>query len=178
MRRRGKTGRITGLADATPAPVSFFRSRLSLLDFELAQLYAVKTKALKQAVKRNIRRFPSDFMFELTKDEWLELVTNCDHIPASLKHSYIIPMAFTEQGVAMLSSVLRSEVAIDVNIQIMRAFVKLRKFAASHEELAKKLKDLEKAVKGHGGDIKLIFATINTMLNPKAKKKPQIGFKP
>jgi uncharacterized protein (UPF0335 family) len=87
-------------------------------------------------------------------------------------------MAFTEQGVAMLSSVLRSEVAIDVNIQIMRAFVKLRKLAVSHEELAKKLKDLEKSVKGHGGDIKLIFATINTMLNPRTKKKPQIGFKP
>lgn len=154
------------------------RGQRILLDFELAQLYEVKTKALKQAVKRNLRRFPADFMFELAKDEWLELVTNCDHIPVSLKHSYIIPMAFTEQGVAMLSSVLRSEVAIDVNIQIMRAFVKLRKLAASHEELAKKLKDLEKAVKGHGGDIKLIFATINTMLNPRTKKKPQIGFKP
>lgn len=154
------------------------RGQRVLLDFELAQLYDVKTKALKQAVKRNIRRFPSDFMFELTKDEWLELVTNCDHIPANIKYSYVLPMAFSEQGVAMLSSVLRSEVALDVNIQIMRAFVKLRKFAASHEELAKRLKELEKAVKGHGGDIKLIFATINTMLNPKPKKKPQIGFKP
>lgn len=87
-------------------------------------------------------------------------------------------MAFTKHGVVMLSSVLKSEHAIEVNIQIARAFVKLRKLIASHEEIARKLQELEKTARGNTGDIKLIFATINSMLKPKAKKKPQIGFKP
>ena len=84
-----------------------------MLDFDLAELYQVKTKVLKQAVKRNNQRFPSDFMFQLSKDEWNELVTNCDQLPENLKHSYINPTAFTEQGVAMLSTVLRSDTAIN-----------------------------------------------------------------
>jgi len=83
-----------------------------MLDFDLAVIYEAPTKALKQAVKRNMRRFPPDFMFELTKEEWKELVTNCDQIPESMKHSYIPPFAFTEHGVTMLSTVLRSDVAI------------------------------------------------------------------
>ena len=94
-----------------------------MLDFDLAIIYQVPTKALKQAVKRNMKRFPEDFMFVLTNDEWNELVTNCDHIPKKLKHSYILPFAFTEHGVAMLSSVLNSKTAIATNINIMRAFV-------------------------------------------------------
>lgn len=93
-----------------------------MLDFHLAELYGVQTKVLKQAVKRNEKRFPSDFRFTMTKEEWDELVTICDQLPESLKHSYILPDCFTEQGVAMLSSVLRSQTAIDVNISIMRAF--------------------------------------------------------
>ena len=97
-----------------------------MLDFDLAAIYQVPTKALKQSVKRNIRRFPCDFMFELSKDEWFELVTNCDHIPDTMKHSYIPPYAFTEHGVTMLSSVLRSDIAIDASILIVRAFVAMR----------------------------------------------------
>ena len=85
-----------------------------MLDFDLAEMYGVPTKALKQAVKRNMKRFPSDFMFELTKNEWKELVTNCYHMPETMKHSYIPPFAFTEHGVTMLSSVLRSDIAIEV----------------------------------------------------------------
>lgn len=96
---------------------------------------------LKQAVRRNIQRFPSDFMFELSDAEWMELVTICDHIPESLKHSYINPMVFTEQGVAMLSSVLRSQKAIEVNISIMRAFVALRQYAFGYAELNRKLEE-------------------------------------
>lgn len=110
-----------------------------MLDFDLAELYGVKTKVLKQAVKRNIKRFPSDFMIELTKNEWNELVTNCDQLPETIKHSYIFPYAFTEQGVAMLSTVLRSETAIEVNISIMRAFVALRQYALGYAELNQKL---------------------------------------
>ena len=97
-----------------------------MLDFDLAGIYEIPTKALKQAVKRNPRRFPPDFMFELTKDEWIELVTNCDHIPDTMKHSYVSPFAFTELGATMLSSVLRSDVAIDASVLVVRAFVTAR----------------------------------------------------
>lgn len=99
-----------------------------MLDFDLAGMYEVSTKALKQSVRRNIQRFPSDFMFELTKTEWNELVTNCDHLPETLKYSYIQPFAFTEHGVTMLSSILRSDIAINISIQIVRAFVAMRQF--------------------------------------------------
>jgi len=97
-----------------------------MLDFDLATMYQVETKRLKEAVRRNIERFPDDFMFQLTKNEWNELVANCDQLPPNLKHSYIIPSAFTQEGVAMLSGVLRSPVAIAANIRIMRAFVAVR----------------------------------------------------
>jgi len=112
-----------------------------MLDFDLAEMYEVKTKVLKQAVKRNISRFPPDFMFELTTQEWDELVTICDHLPETLKYSYISPTVFTEQGVAMLSSVLRSEKAIEVNIQIIRAFVLLRQYALGYAELNRKMEE-------------------------------------
>jgi hypothetical protein len=154
------------------------RGHRVMFDFYLAQLYEVKTKALKQAVKRNIARFPEDFMFELTKSEWKEEVTNCDLLSDTAKFSNVAPFAFTEHGILMLSSILRSTKAVEVNIQITRTFIKLRKAASSHEELARKIKDLEKTVKGNNNDIKFIFATINTMLNPRTKKKPKIGFKP
>lgn len=110
-----------------------------MLDFHLAELYQVETRALKQAVKRNLPRFPSDFMFELTKNEWKELITICDKLPEKIKYSPALPMAFCEQGIAMLSSVLRSKTAIDVNISIMRAFVTLRQFASEFTELNQKL---------------------------------------
>jgi len=97
-----------------------------MLDFDLAVIYETPTKVLKQAVRRNMRRFPPDFMFELTKAEWKEVVTNCDNIPETMKYSYIPPFAFTEHGATMLSSVLRSDVAIDASILVVRAFVAVR----------------------------------------------------
>jgi hypothetical protein len=98
-----------------------------MLDFDLAEMYSVETKRLKEQVRRNIERFPDDFMFQLSKIEWKELVAICDQLPNNIKHSPITPFAFTEEGVAMLSGVLRSPVAIQVNISIMRAFVAIRK---------------------------------------------------
>ena len=112
-----------------------------MFDFNLAEMYDVETKVLKQAVRRNIHRFPSDFMFELSNNEWNELVTICDRLPKSQKHSSVSPFAFTEQGVAMLSGVLKSERAIDVNINIMRAFVVLRQYALGYAELNQKLEN-------------------------------------
>ncbi len=169
---------LTAAPDAIESKIYSIRGQRVMLDSDLAELYEVKTKALKQAVKRNIARFPDDFMFELSTEERDELVTICDRLRESLKHSSVLPIAFTEHGVVMLSSVLKSERAVEVSIQVTRAFVKLRKLIASHEEIARKLHELEKTVRGNSADIKLIFATINSMLNPRAKKKPQIGFKP
>ena len=94
-----------------------------MLDFDLADLYQVETRRLKEQVKRNIERFPEDFMFQLSKYEWMELVAICDKLPENIKHSPVTPLAFTREGIAMLSGILRSPVAIQVNINIMRAFV-------------------------------------------------------
>ena len=105
------------------------RGRRVMIDYDLAEMYQVPTKVLKQAVRRNIERFPDDFMFELTQKEFDELVTICDHM---LKHSYIAPLAFTQEGAATLSGVLRSPTAIQVNINIMRAFVAVREYLLSH----------------------------------------------
>jgi hypothetical protein len=119
-----------------------FRGFKVMIDADLAVLYGVPTKALKQQVKRNIERFPADFMFELSKDEKDELVTNCDRL-SILKHSSINPMVFTEQGVSMLSSVLRSGKAIKINIEIMRAFARYRSLLRENEELKKEILKLD-----------------------------------
>ena len=119
-----------------------FRGYKVMIDADLALLYGVSTKALKQQVKRNIERFPKDFMFELSKNEKNELVTNCDRL-ALLKHSSVNPLAFTEQGVSMLSSVLRSEKAIQINIEIMRAFARYRALLRENEELKKEILKLD-----------------------------------
>lgn len=149
------------------------RGQRVMLDSDLALLYQVETKSLKRAVKRNIERFPPDFMFELTKEE--ANILRCQNGTSSWGGSRYLPYAFTEQGVAMLSTVLSSKVAIDINIQIMRAFVSVRQFAVSHQELAKRLSEVEKSVKDHGYSIKFVLDTIDKML--REKKRPQIGFK-
>ena len=169
---------LTTTPDAIESKIFVVRGHRIMFDFDLANLYEVETRVLKQSVRRNLGRFPEDFMFQLSKEEWKEVVTNCDKLPNTIKYSPSLPFAFTEHGVVMLSSVLKSERAVEVSIQVTRAFVKLRKLIASHEEIARKLQELEKTVRGNSADIKLIFATINSMLNPRAKKKPQIGFKP
>ena len=118
------------------------RGKRVMLDFDLAQMYQIQTKALKQAVKRNVERFPNDFMFQLTDKEWNELVTNCDRLPTSIKHSSIIPVAFTQEGVASLSGVLRSEVAINAYISIMRAFVAVRNYIATTSAITTELAEI------------------------------------
>ena len=119
------------------------RGKEVMIDRDLAVLYKVETKVLNQAVKRNVKRFPSDFMFQLTEDEKNELVTKCDRFNR-LKHSTVNPYAFTEQGVYMLATVLKSDVAIEVNIAIMRTFAKLREFTKHYNALAKKIMELER----------------------------------
>ncbi|MDD4907451.1 MAG: ORF6N domain-containing protein [Candidatus Omnitrophica bacterium] len=147
-----------------------------MLDRDLANLYGVAVKALNQAVKRNIKRFPGDFMFQLTEIETGKLVTICDRFN-TMKHSTVMPYAFTEQGVAMLSSVLNSEKAIRINILIMRAFTKLREILLTHKELAIKINVLEKKYAEHDETIKSIFEAIKQLLEPSpVKEKRMIGF--
>lgn len=114
-----------------------------MLDFDLAELYETENRALKQSVKRNAARFPSDFMFQLTKEEWQELITVCDKLPKGVKFSPVPPLAFTEQGVAMLAGILKTRKAIEVNISIMRAFVEIRRYALNYGDLAERLRALE-----------------------------------
>lgn len=146
-----------------------------MLDFHLAELYNVKTKVLKQAVKRNIQQFPSDFMFELDKEEFHQLVTICDQFPETLKHSSVSPMVFTEQGVAMLSTVLRSQTAINVNISIMRAFVLMRQMVIGYNELLKRIEELEESTDAQFSEI---YQTLTQLLSkPDPKPRKPIGYR-
>lgn len=152
--------------------IFLIRGQKVMLDRDLAGLYGVATKVLNQAVKRNIKRFPDDFMFKLTQSEKNELVTNCDRF-RTLKHSTVTPYAFTEQGVAMLSSVLNSERAVQVNIAIMRVFVKLREMIASNKELSKRLDELEKK---YDSQFRVVFDAIRQLMTPPEPKRKRIGF--
>lgn len=143
-----------------------------MIDSDLALLYHVQTKALKQQVKRNAVRFPADFMFELTTLEKNELVTNCDRL-AYLKHSSINPLAFTEQGVAMLSSVIRSRKAILINIEIMRSFAKYRAILRETEVLSRNLKILDDKL---DKTVRFLIEKIDDLHQRGAKHRP-IGFK-
>ncbi len=152
------------------------RGEKVLLDRDLAELYDVETKVLKQAVRRNIKRFPNDFMFELTKEEfenWRSQFVTSNSDKMGLRYK---PMVFTEQGVAMLSSVLRSNRAIEVNIAIMRVFVQLRKMISSHKELAHKLSELEQRLEGHDEQIQVVFEAIKQLMAPPKKPRKKIGF--
>lgn len=146
-----------------------------MLDFHLAELYGVETRALKQAVRRNRKRFPPDFMFQLNQTEWRELITNCDNLSSRIKFSPALPFVFTEQGVAMLSTVLRSSKAIQVNISIMRAFVLMRQYHLDFKELKLQLEKLEKDMNRKFKDI---YEALNYLLHPPHPPKRPIGFKP
>jgi len=152
--------------------ILLMRGQKVMLSTDLAELYQVEPRALVQAVKRNIARFPQDFMFQLTEEEY-----------SNLKSQFVIsswggvrrarPYAFTEQGVAMLSSILRSSRAIQVNIEIMRAFVRLRRMLASHADLARKLDALERK---YDAQFKVVFDAIRELMKPPESKKRPIGF--
>ena len=146
-----------------------------MLDKDLAELYEVSTKRLNEQVRRNISRFPADFMFQLTKDESSSLRSQFVTLKRGGHRKYL-PYVFTEQGVAMLSSVINSERAIQVNIAIMRAFVKLRQILSTNKELAGKLKELEHKVEKHDTEIHAIFEAIRQLMAPPDKPKRRIGF--
>ena len=149
-----------------------------MLDYHLAELYQVETRALKQAVKRNIERFPSDFMFVLTKEEanlLLSIGVSQNVIPPDYNFGVAMPMAFTEQGVAMLSSVLRSKVAIEVNISIMRAFVLMRQMAIGYEELLKRIEELEVSTDAQFNELYQALTQLLSQSKQQKERRP-VGF--
>ena len=151
------------------------RGERVMLDYDLAAVYGVTTKALNQTVKRNRGRFPADFVFELTLDEKNELVTNCDRL-AALKHSSSIPYAFTEHGAVMLASILKSERAMEVSVFVVRAFIRMRRMLADQRRFAIKLAELESKLAAHDKDFQVVFAAIKQLMQPPEPKKKRIGF--
>ena len=159
--------------EAIVSKVLFLRGEKVLLDRDLAELYGVETRVLNQAVRRNARRFPKDFMFTLTREEVTRISQSVTS--SQVKYSKRVT-AFTEQGVAMLSSVLNSDRAIEVNVAIMRAFVQLRRMIGSHEELARKLAELEARLSEHDEQIQAIFEAIRQLMAPPDRPPKKIGF--
>jgi hypothetical protein len=154
------------------------RNQKVMLDEDLAQMYRVETRRLNEQVKRNLNRFPKDFMFTLTEKEYENLKSQ--NATSSWGGRRKLPNAFTEQGVAMLSSILNSDVAIEVNIRIIRVFTKLREYALTHKEILVQLAKLEKEVKGNSKDIENIFMVLKELIEKQEKPLPprnKIGFK-
>ncbi|MGE0269461.1 MAG: ORF6N domain-containing protein [Candidatus Omnitrophota bacterium] len=161
----GKTAVVTVIANK----IFIVRGQKVILDHDLAQLYEVETKHLTRQVRRNKIRFPSDFMFQLTKDEYLR----CQNGTSKRGGRRYLPYTFTEHGVAMLSSVLNSERAVLANIDIMRAFIKLREILSTHKNLARKLKDLEKK---YDAQFQGVFNALRRLISEDEKPKTPIGF--
>ena len=159
--------------------IFLIRGQKVMIDRDLAILYGVPTKVLKQAVKRNRERFPSDFMFEMSGKEFQnwrsQFVTSNSTVKMGLRYR---PYCFTEQGVAMLSSVLKSKKAIEVNIRIIRVFTKMREVLLTHKEILLKFEQLEKKVTKNDDDIQLIFEALKQLLHTPNPPRKRIGFKP
>ena len=157
--------------------IYLIRSKKVMIDRDLAELYQVETRVLNQAIRRNIGRFPEDFMFQLTDKEfenWKSQIVISKSEKMGLRKR---PLAFTEQGVAMLSSVLNSETAIAVNIQIIRVFTRMRELLLTHKDILLQLEKIEKKLTSHDDDIALIFQYLKKLLNPPQPPRPKIGFR-
>jgi hypothetical protein len=152
------------------------RGKKVMLDYDLALLYHDEAKALKRAVRRNRDRFPDDFMFELNKDEYDSLRSQFGALKRG-QHAKYLPYAFTEQGVAMLSSVLNSKLAIQINIRIMRAFVRMKNLVADNTDLRKAIEHIEKRLDVHDQQIKIAFAALKSILQPEPETPPQLPAK-
>jgi len=153
--------------------IYFLRGEKAMIDHDLAKLYTVETRVLKQAVRRNINRFPDDFMFELTDDE-IDLVVSQKLIPSKKFFGGARPFAFTEQGVAMLSSILNSDRAIQVNIVIMRTFVKLRQLLQDNKDIVEKIEKLEQK---YDKQFKVVFTALQQLIKEENEPRPKVGFK-
>ena len=157
--------------------IYFIRELKVMIDSDLAELYGVETKVLKQQVKRNMERFPEDFMFELTDEEFANL--RSQFVTSSWGGARYLPMVFTEQGVAMLSSVLRSKQAIKVNIQIMRIFTKVRQLLTDNLSVRLEIEEIKKKLANQDKNIELVFNYLDELMERQVNPKPhkEIGFK-
>jgi len=155
--------------------IYLLRGQKVMLDEDLAELYQVPTGRLNEQVKRNIARFPADFMFQLTKEEFENLKSQ--NATSSWGGRRKLPFAFTEHGVLMLSSVLNSERAVSVNIQIMRIYTKMREMLMTNQEILLKLEQLERQTFQNSDDIQMIFTALKELLNPPQEPRPRIGFR-
>jgi hypothetical protein len=164
-------------AQAIEKRIFVVRERQVMLDEDLADLYGVETKRLIQQVKRNLKRFPGDFMFQLTSAEAEALRSQIATSNDGRGGRRYAPYVFTEQGVAMLSGVLRSERAITVNIEIMRAFVELRRVASSYAAIEKRLEEIERELGGHDEQLTEIFAALRQLISPPVRPKRPVGFR-
>ena len=162
--------------DIIYSKIYLIRKNKVMLGFRLASLYNVEPKVLNQSVKRNIERFPSDFMFQLTAKEWHSLRSQIVTLDGRGKYPKYLPFVFTEQGVSMLSSVLNSPRAIAVNIQIMRIFVRMRKMISGYKALLKKIQELEKTQHTSNKNIASIYEIIKELLDPSIENRP-VGFR-
>lgn len=152
-----------------------FREQKVMLDSDLAALYGVETKVLNQAVKRNLNRFPDDFMFQLSETEFENLMSQ--NVTSSWGGRRKLPYVFTEQGIAMLSSVLTSQIAVDVNIRIIRIFTRLRDMLSTNKDILWKLEQLEQQVTNNSRDTELIFQTLRQLLETPAEERKAVGYK-
>ncbi len=176
MNKRKASMSIRTSEEVISQKIFLIRGQRVMLDYDLAVLYGVETRVLKQQVKRNIHRFPKDFMFILNKKE-IDLLVSQFVIPSKSYLGGALPMAFTEQGIAMLSSILNSEQAIAVNIQIIRLFVKMRQLILAHKQILNKIVAMENRLSNHDEEIIRIFEYIKSLLEPAIKNRKPIGFK-
>jgi ORF6N domain len=167
--------KVAILDEAVISKIHIVRGQKVMLDKDLAELYNVTTGNLNKAVNRNLTRFPEDFMFQLVEKEFKDLIFQ--NGTSSWGGTRKLPYAFTEQGVAMLSSVLNSERAVLVNIHIIRVFTRMREMLSTHKDVLLKLEQLERKVVSQDDDIKLIFEYLKELLNPPDEPRPKIGFK-
>jgi len=157
--------------------ILLIRGQRVMLDADLAMLYGVPTRVLNQAVRRNLKRFPQDFMFKLTQPEKDQVITICDHLK-NLKYAKALPNAFTEHGAIMVASVLNTERAVQTSVFVVRAFVKLREMLSTHKELAHKLAALERKLQNHDESIRSLVVAIRQLMRPPEPETPKkrIGF--
>jgi len=181
MAKSNQTRAITILDEVVMSKIYLIRGQKVMLDTDLAELYGVETKRLKEQVRRNIERFPDDFMFELTQDEYRQLKEQFEQTGRG-EHSKYPPFAFTEHGVLMLSSVLNSDRAIKVNIQVMRVYIRLREMIMLNKDILKHLESIERKLSEHDNQIILIFEYLKQLEQAKQqeleqKNRPKIGFR-
>jgi hypothetical protein len=163
--------------EAIASKILLIRAQKVMLDSDLAELYGVETKRLNEQVRRNIERFPEDFMFELTPQEWDNLKSQNATSSSTWGGRRNSPFAFTEHGVLMLSSVLSSHQAIAVNIHIIRVFIKMRELLSTHKDVLIKIDQVEKRIGGHDEEIRLILKYLKELLNPQTEPMRRVGFK-